>query len=112
MSFAKGKGGMGFKDLQSFNDAMLGKQAWQLLENTTSLCARVLKGRYFPNCDFLSAGCPRSASRVWKAILIGRNVLQKGLVRRVGNGVDTHIWEDQWISGVPGLKPLVRKENT
>jgi hypothetical protein len=41
-------GGLGFRDLQKFNDAMVGKQAWRLFVNPTSLCARLLKHRYFP----------------------------------------------------------------
>jgi hypothetical protein len=72
----------------------------------------VLKGRYFPNGDILSVRCPRSASRVWKTIICGREVLKKGRIRRIDNENDTLIWENQWLTGVPGLKPLVWNEDT
>jgi hypothetical protein len=50
----KCKGGMGFRDLRSFNLAILGKQGWRLITRPDSLCARVLKGRYFHDTDFMS----------------------------------------------------------
>jgi hypothetical protein len=52
---SKGSGVMGFRDMPLFNQAMLGKQGWQLLINPDSLVAKVLKGKYYPHGDFLSA---------------------------------------------------------
>jgi hypothetical protein len=62
LSAPKSMGGLGFCDLVLFNQAMLGRQGWRLLTEPSSLCARVLKGRYFPNGDFWHADKPRSAS--------------------------------------------------
>ena len=54
--------------------------------------------------------CPKSASKVWKVIICGREVLKKGPVKHIGDGQDTRIWHDQWLTGVPSLKPLVWDE--
>lgn len=35
--------------MQTFNQALLGRQAWCLVDNPASLCARVLKAKYYPN---------------------------------------------------------------
>lgn len=55
ISFPKCEGGMGFRDFQLFNQALLAKHGWKLLTNPDSLCARVLKGKYYQECDFMSA---------------------------------------------------------
>lgn len=97
----KHSGGMGFKDLPLFNKAMLGKQGWRLINNPTSLCARVLKGRYFYDGDFMTATRKKHASQTWRSILAGREVLSDGLIKRIGNGQGTHIWQDKWILNHP-----------
>jgi len=104
---SKSEGGMGFRDFALFNKAMLGKQGWRLIKRPNSLCAQVLKGKYYPNSDFLSATKKRRSSATWRAILHGRDVLSRGLIKRVGPG-DIDVWEDNWIPGVRSLKPVVR----
>jgi hypothetical protein len=102
----KCKGGMGFWDLRSFNLVMLGKQGWHLITRPDSLCARVLKGRYFHDMEFLRASRKKHASSTWRAILAGREVLQQGLIRRVVNGESTTIWGDRWISDHFDARPI------
>jgi hypothetical protein len=48
MTLPKSYEGMGFKDIKKFSLAMLGKQGWRLMTNPTSVCAQVLKGKYYP----------------------------------------------------------------
>ena len=65
----KREGGMGFRDIRSFNLAMLAKQGWRLLQDQSSLLSRCFKAKYFPRCSYLEAGdCPNS-SYVWKRVL-------------------------------------------
>jgi hypothetical protein len=39
-------GGLGFKNLRLFNQALLERQAWRLITIPNSPCARILKARY------------------------------------------------------------------
>ena len=52
MCMSKDSGGLGFRDLRSSNLALLAKQGWQLLTNSTSLFCQVYKAKYFPHCNF------------------------------------------------------------
>jgi len=90
-------GGFGFKDLQCFNQALLAKQAWRLLNDSDSLLAQVFKSRYYLNSDFLSATKGTRPSYAWQSILHGRDLLVSGLKKVIGNGKDTSVWLDKWL---------------
>ena len=93
----KNDGGMGFKDLTLFNEAMLAKLAWRLLHDDNSLFFRVFKARFFPSGTILDAKDSASASYAWRSILKGRDVIQKGALWRVGDGQQIRIWKDNWL---------------
>ena len=80
------EGGMGFKELPLFNDALLVKQTWRLLHNKNSLFYRVFKANFFPNCTIMEAKEGHGGSYAWKSILKGREVIQLGAKWSVGNG--------------------------
>ena len=89
---------MGFKDLALFNDALLAKQAWRLLQNKNLLLYRVFKPRFFPNGTILEAPQSQTGSYGWKSSLKGRDVLMEGLRWRVGDGESINVWRDSWLS--------------
>uniref|UniRef100_A0A0A8ZAR8 Reverse transcriptase zinc-binding domain-containing protein n=1 Tax=Arundo donax TaxID=35708 RepID=A0A0A8ZAR8_ARUDO len=81
------------------------------MTKTDSLCAWVLKGKYYPNGEFLTATKKKHASHTWRAILTGRNALSYGLIRRIGDGTQTNVWTDRWIPDAIGNKPICRLES-
>ena len=87
--------GMGFRDLQAFNLAMLAKQGWQILTNPDFLVAQVYRARHFPCDDILNSKKGCSPSYAWWSIHNSLKVIQKGTRWGVGNGRKIHIWEDK-----------------
>ncbi|XP_050150574.1 uncharacterized mitochondrial protein AtMg00310-like [Malus sylvestris] len=55
MGLPKSVKGLGFRNFQDFNDALLVKQCWRLIHNPNSLWAHILKARYFPYSSFFDA---------------------------------------------------------
>ncbi|XP_057811697.1 uncharacterized protein LOC131025935 [Salvia miltiorrhiza] len=105
---AKGDGGLGFRDIGLFNQALLAKQAWRLLIHDDTLIARSLKARYYPQNDLLLAGIAHNPSYVWKSILLGRNLLAAGLAWKLGNGSRIRIGEDPWLPDGTGQFKVAR----
>ncbi|KAL5546786.1 hypothetical protein UlMin_006473 [Ulmus minor] len=97
MCNGKERGGMGFRDLGCFNQALLAKQGWRLIRNPDSLVGKVLKACYFPNGDFLNARKGKHASLVWRSLVWGREIIEKGSRWRVGSGKNIDIFKDRWL---------------
>lgn len=105
MTQPKSMGGLGFKDFELFNMAMLVRQAWRLLQQPESLSARLLKSIYFPHSSILQATLGNHPSQIWRAIIEGRDTLKLGLIKRIGNGENTNIWEDNWLPREEMMRP-------
>lgn len=82
----KEEGGLGFKYLIALNKAMLGKQAWRMSQHQETLGSRIMKGLYYPNCEFWQTGKGSNPSWGWQSLLIGRDVIAPQLRWVVGNG--------------------------
>ena len=104
MCVLKKDGGMGFRDLHSFNLAMLAKQCWRLITNPNSLCAQVLRAKYYPHGNLLKAGPKGGSSFTWQSIVAGLATFKRGCIWRVGSGNQINIWEDHWIPKSPPRK--------
>jgi hypothetical protein len=102
---------MGFRDIHCFNLALLAKQAWRLIENPDSLCARILRAKYFPDGDLLNCKLKKNSSYTWQSIMQGVNTLKHGYIWRVGDGEKINIWRDAWIPNSPSRMIITPRGN-
>lgn len=106
------KGGMGFRDFHSFNLAMLAKQVWRLLCDPYSLCAQVLREKYYPDGNkLLQAKLKSGSSYTWQSVLAGLDCFKRGYIWRVGDGSQINIWNDNWIPSSHNMKILTPRGN-
>jgi hypothetical protein len=76
---------------------MLAKQSWRLIRNPDSLCAQILRAKYYPDGNLLKDGPKQGSSFTWQSIIAGLNTFRRGHILRVGSGNLINIWEYHWI---------------
>lgn len=97
MCESKANGGMGFKDLKTFNMALLAKQGWRIHKEEYSLLHRIFKANYFPSSNFKESKLGAAPSYVWRGIWEAKSLLLKGCRWRVGDGNAINIWSNYWL---------------
>lgn len=95
MTETKRQGGLGFKEIQSVNLTLLAKQVWRFLMNPNLLVSKVLRAKYYKNLGLLKAKIPKNKSWFWRRIVAAREIIEKGMRKRVGDGQTINIWNDR-----------------
>jgi hypothetical protein len=67
------------------------------LQHPNTLCAQILKAKYYPNGFLLDTVFSGNGSSTWHAIEYGLELLNEGVIWRVGNGAKIRVWHDPWI---------------
>jgi ribonuclease HI len=97
MTQSKKQGGMGFRDLQAFNLAMIAKQGWNILTKPHTLVAKLYKARYFPNSSLFDSTIGHNPSYAWRGIWKARQILMQGCRWRIGSGDNIRVMNDPWL---------------
>ncbi|GAU33827.1 hypothetical protein TSUD_221650 [Trifolium subterraneum] len=105
----KAHGGLGFRNFEAFNKAMVAKQVWNIVQNPNTLVAKLIKARYFPHSSLFEAplgynpnfalrsmccvgvlidGCPRLNQQD-----VAEKILETLLVRSVRE--DKVVWDEE-----------------
>lgn len=65
---SKSKGGLGFRDIESFNMALLAKQEWRFLQLSRSMAARVFKEKYIKTVPLTEEKLGHRPSYIWRSV--------------------------------------------
>ncbi|GLT60898.1 hypothetical protein SLA2020_336390 [Shorea laevis] len=69
-------GGLGLRQMEFLNKALLAKLGWSILNNLDSLWVRSLSAKYLRSVDFLSVSIKPSDSWIWKSIFKNKEIIQ------------------------------------
>jgi hypothetical protein len=61
------------------------------------LIAKIMKAKYYPNCQAIHAQLDNKSSFAWRSIHSSKDLLNKGLIWRIGNGEKARTWRDKWV---------------
>ncbi|KAF5444675.1 hypothetical protein F2P56_033791 [Juglans regia] len=111
---SKAVGGLGFRDMENFNKAMLAKQGWRLMKMEDSLVAKIYKEKYFKNETFTEAKLGMMPSFIWRSLWSAYYAENKRCKEREGQSSNIEkvkeIWKNLWKMQIPGgWKHLVWK---
>lgn len=96
-------GGLGFRDLHLFNQALLANH----IQRPHSLLYRLLKARYFRDGTFLTASRGTQPSYGWNSLRFGRDLLKTRIQTSIGDGKTTSIGNDSWLPTNPPRPPTM-----
>ena len=86
-------GGKGFKNVKKFNEALLAKQYWRQLNNSSTLAYKVFQHRFFPDENILNLNDRAKRSYAWNSIKDVKHIIDMGSKWRIGRGNNMKIWE-------------------
>ncbi|GAU48907.1 hypothetical protein TSUD_99640 [Trifolium subterraneum] len=106
----KAHGGLGFRNFEAFNKAMVAKQVWNIFQNPNSLVAKLIKARYFPHSSLFEASLGYNPSFAWRSMWQARQIISLGCRWRIGSGDNIRVMHDPWLRGsanrwVPSPQP-------
>lgn len=106
MCWLKELGGLNFRDLEGFNQALLAKQVWRCLTNPNLLISKILKAKYFPLSSSIETKIGKQPSYFFMSFMWGQELLAQSLRRRVGDGRSIRSFKDGWLPCPSTFKPF------
>ncbi|KAJ4775464.1 RNA-directed DNA polymerase (reverse transcriptase)-related family protein [Rhynchospora pubera] len=105
------KGGLGIKDLELFNQALMLKWVWLLVDNRKSVWKEIIKDKYYTNKGFWGTINVRGSSLFWKNIQQLKHHFKDHIYWKIGNGETVNLRGEPWFYNWQKGLNLTRKRN-
>ncbi|KAJ9557121.1 hypothetical protein OSB04_011735 [Centaurea solstitialis] len=93
-------GGLGFKDLTTWNRALIAKNLWDIISVRPTLWVSWVRNLLNP-ANFWIVRKSNTWSWVLRKMMDLRNIIRSHLIVAIGDGRNTHAWEDTWLDCGP-----------
>ncbi|GJV43096.1 putative ribonuclease H-like domain-containing protein, partial [Tanacetum coccineum] len=105
----KSHGGLGLKDLEIWNKALLVKHIWNLAAKKDTLWVKWFSTVKLNGKNFWEVNADVNDSWGWKNLLLIRNEVAKNIWYKLGNGEKTLIWFENWCEMGPLFKFILNR---
>ncbi|GJY63013.1 RNA-directed DNA polymerase, eukaryota, reverse transcriptase zinc-binding domain protein [Tanacetum coccineum] len=92
----KDHGGLGIKNIEIWNEALLSKHVWNIASKKDTLWVKWIHMLKLKDCSIWNAQVNESDSWNWKCLLEIRDKMAKKMQFEVGNGENISMWYDKW----------------
>lgn len=92
----KAEGGLGFRLLSTWNKAAMSRYIWAICKKARTLWVKWVHTNTLKGMCFWWIKVPIEASWTIRQLFKLRDVVQKWITVRVGNGDSTFLWLDNW----------------
>ncbi|GJU23245.1 RNA-directed DNA polymerase, eukaryota, reverse transcriptase zinc-binding domain protein [Tanacetum coccineum] len=92
----KCQGGLGLKSLQTWNQALMTKHLWNILDNKNSIWVRWVNMYWLKGHSIWSCVSNKQISWCWKEVLSLRDNIRQYVKTKIGDGKTCNVWFDVW----------------
>nr|XP_043620341.1 uncharacterized protein LOC122592208 [Erigeron canadensis] len=104
----KEQGGLDIKDMRKWNDVLLVRQFWKIIENGNSLWAKWVNVVKLKSMSIWEIEADKYDSWGWKTMLGIRELVKQHVLYKIGNGRRISMWNDKWSIDGP-LNQVITK---
>lgn len=101
------QGGLGFRDLETMNDAMLMKLLWRLAGGSEALWAQQVRAKYYPRSDLWHSKRTYKCTVLWRNIMRLRQDLINMVKWGIGDGTQIQAFAQPWFDGALQYEPQI-----